>query len=276
MRYLNWPLSYVTSYTRESQLRNTGPFNLGLLRGLSFTAHNLFDKSPESHVAAIHDNEYEVLPSFIHGNRLNKKPSKFELCTALNCCAKTQNPLLGSQIHAKILNLGLDQNLYINSSLVNVYAKSGAIFDAMRVFNEMESHDQVSWTSIISGLSQNGHGKEALCLFKQMLKTQVVPNSFTYVSVISGCTEQESVSKCIELLHAHVMKLGHESNKFIISSLIDNYSKSGKIDKAVILFEAFTMKDDILLNSMISAYSHNLQGENALKLFTKMHNANDF
>ncbi|KAI3723029.1 hypothetical protein L2E82_34324 [Cichorium intybus] len=274
MRYLNWPLSYVTSYIRESQLRNTGPFNLGLLRGASFTAHNLFDKSPESHVVAIHDNEYEVLTSFIHGNRLDKKPSKFELCTALNCCAKTQNPFLGSQIHAKILNLGLDQNLYINSSLVNVYAKSGAIVDAMRVFNEMESHDQVSWTSIISGLSQNGHGKEALCLFKQMLKTQVVPNSFTYVSVISGCTEQESVSKCVELLHAHVMKLGHESNKFVISSLIDNYSKSGKIDKAVILFEAFKMKDDILLNSMISAYSHNLQGENALKLFTKMHNAN--
>ena len=234
----------------------------------------MFDKSPQSHVTATHDNVYQFLAYFLQQNRLNKKPTKFQLCTALNCCAKTHNSLLGSQIHTKILNTGLDQNLYINSSLVNMYAKSGAILDAMRVFNGMEFHDQVSWTSIICGLSQNGQGKEAICLFKQMLKTQIIPNSFTYVSVISGCTEQESVSKCSELLHGHVIKLGHENNKYITSSLIDNYSKCGKIDKAVTLFEGSITKDDILLNSMISAYSLNLLGEDSLKLFIKMHKAN--
>lgn len=263
MLYSSWSLNHFTPYTRNPQLRRTPLFILRLSRGLSFTAHNLFDKSPQSHVTA-----------FVQGNRLNKIPTKFELCTALNSCAKTHNLRLGSQIHAQILHIGFDHNLYTNSSLVNMYAKCGAIVDAMKVFNGMEFHDQVSWTSIISGLSQNGQGKEAISLFKQMLRTQIIPNCFTYVSVISSCTKQESVSKCSELLHAHVIKLGHENNKFVISSLIDNYSKCGKMDKVVMLFEACIIKDSILLNSMISAYSHNLLGEEALKLFMKMHNEN--
>ncbi|KAI3747540.1 hypothetical protein L6452_10018 [Arctium lappa] len=272
MLYNNWSLSYVTAYIRDSQLRRTSTLNAILSRCISFTAHEVFDRSPERHVPSMHDIECEALAFFVQRTRLGTKPTKFQLCTALNCCAKTRNSHLGSQIHAKIFHIGLDQNLYINSSLVNAYAKCGATGDAMSVFNGMEFHDTVSWTSMISGLSQNGEGREALCLFKRMLATLVRPNCFTYVGAISGCTEQESVWKCGELLHAHVIILGHENN-FVTSSLIDYYSKCGNMEKVVILFEACATRDPIHVNSMISAYSHNLQGEEALKLFMKMRNA---
>ncbi|GKA11362.1 pentatricopeptide repeat-containing protein [Tanacetum coccineum] len=252
-------------------MKTTGPLCVPSFETFASTAHNVFDKSPERTVPIAHD---EKLASYVQGNILGKKPSKFELCSTLNCCAKTRNSHLGAQIHAKVFHIGLDQNLYINSALVNVYAKCGEISEAMRVFSAMEVHDEVSWTSIICGLSQNGHGREALCLFKEMLWTLVRPNCFTYVSVISGCTEQESVFKCGELLHAHVVRLGHESNDFVISCFIDYYSKCGRMDKAVMLFEACAIRDTVLLNTMISAYSHNLQGEDAIQLFMKMRNEN--
>ncbi|KAD5960658.1 hypothetical protein R6Q59_013700 [Mikania micrantha] len=102
-----------------------------------------------------------------------------------------------------------------------------------------------------------------------MLTTVVRPNCVAYVSVISACTEQESVYRCGELLHAHVLMLGHESNSFVVSSLIDYYSKCGRMDKDVTLSGSCT-SDDIVLNTMISAYTHNQQGEEALKLFRKM------
>nr|XP_043633387.1 putative pentatricopeptide repeat-containing protein At3g23330 [Erigeron canadensis] len=203
----------------------------------------------------MNDNEHQKLATFVHENRLGKKPTKFELCTILKCCAKKRNSLLGSQVHAKIIRIGLGDNLYINSALVNVYSKCGVICEAMRVFDGMEVHDEVSWTSIICGFSQNGQGREAVCLFKEMLVTDVRPNCQTYVGVISGCSEQESVFKCGELLHGHVIVLGHERNDFVTSSLIDYYSKCGKMDKVVMLFEASEIRDDVLLNTMISAYS---------------------
>ncbi|GJT32322.1 pentatricopeptide repeat-containing protein [Tanacetum coccineum] len=46
------------------------------------------------------------------------------------------------------------------------------------------------------------------------------------------------------------------------------------MDEAVVLFEACATRDTVLLNIMVSAISHNLQGEDALKLFMKMCNEN--
>ncbi|KAJ0770673.1 putative tetratricopeptide-like helical domain superfamily [Helianthus annuus] len=274
MLYTNLSLSYVTTHIHNFHFVKTGLFIFSLSRGFSSTAHKVFDKSPQRHTTIITDKGYEALASFVKGNVLGKKPTKYELCTALNYCAKTRNSRLGSQIHAKVVHTGFDQNLYINSALVNVYAKCVSMGEAMKVFDRMELHDEVSWTSMICGLSQNGQGGEALCLFKEMLTTPVRPNCFTYVSVVSACTEQESVFKCGELVHAHVVMLGHESNSFVISVLIDYYAKCGRMDKAVLLFGSCAYNDDVVLNTMISAYSHNRQGEDALRLFAKVHNAN--
>ncbi|KAK9073606.1 hypothetical protein SSX86_007930 [Deinandra increscens subsp. villosa] len=275
MLYINCSQNYIKPYIHGYQLVTTGMFKLYLACGFTSTAHKVFDKSPERHATVTHDQGYEALASFVRGNGLGKKPTNYELCTALNCCAKTRNSQLGSQIHAKILHMGFHHNLYINSSLVNVYTKCGSTGDAKKVFDGMEFHDEVSWTSMICGLSQNGQGGEALCLFKEMLATRVRPNCVTYVSVISGCTEQESVFKCGELLHAHVIILGHESNSFLISSLIDYYSKCGKMDIAVMLFGSCKPGDDVvILNTMISAYTHNQQGGDAFKLFRKLRDEN--
>lgn len=66
------------------------------------------------------------------------------------------------------------------------------------MFDGMVRHDQVSWTSLITGLSQNGCAREAMLMFKEMLGNQIKPNCFTYVSVISACTGlQEAFGECI-------------------------------------------------------------------------------
>ncbi|RVW17898.1 Pentatricopeptide repeat-containing protein, mitochondrial [Vitis vinifera] len=232
------------------------------------------DKERESHCIrpAKHANVREALESFRRMNTSGTKPTKFILCTALNSCAKLLNWGLGVQIHARIIQTGFEDNLFLNSALVDLYAKCDAIVDAKRVFDGMEKHDQVSWTSIISGFSKNGRGKEAILFFKEMLGSQIKPNCVTYVSAISACTGLETIFDQCALLHAHVVKLGFGVKTFVVSCLIDCYSKCGRIDQAVLLFGTTIERDNILFNSMISGYSQNLLGEEALKLFVQMRN----
>ncbi|CAL5391840.1 unnamed protein product [Camellia sinensis] len=246
-------------------------------RYLSSVARHVFDEMLESSYARKQANKelntHEALVSFRDTNGLGKKPTEFILCTALNSCAKTLNRHLGLQIHARVIQTGYEENLFINSALVDVYSKCGALADARRVFDGMKRHDQVSWTSIISGFSQNGHGRDAILLFREMLGTQIKPNCFTYVSVISACTGLELAFECGMSIHVHIIKIGC-INSFVASSLIDCYSKCGRIEQAVSLFDATSERDNILLNSMISAYSRNLYGKEALKLFVEMRNDN--
>ena len=197
-------------------------------------------------------------------------PTKYSLCTALNTCAKTFNWRLGLQIHALIIQMGFEDNLFLNSALVDLYAKCDAILDARRVFCSMKRHDQVSWTSLISGFSNKGLGREAIQMFKQMLSTQIRPNSFTYVGVISVCSELKEGLEQVSLLHTHVVKLSFNSNNFVASSLIDCYSKCGEMDRAKLVFDEIIERDGVLLTSMISGYSRNLYSDEALKLFMEM------
>ncbi|KAJ0040202.1 hypothetical protein Pint_27801 [Pistacia integerrima] len=260
----------------------------------SWTAHHLFDEIPvRSNVQPLvsgseqkgheitscvappkHSSAPEALESFHRIIASGANPPRFILCTALNACVKTLSWRLGLQIHVCVIKYGYEENLILSSALVNLYAKCGAILDARNVFDGMKIHDQVSWTSIISGFSQNGHGREAVSMFKEMSTTHIKPNCYTYVGVISACTGLDDAFAQVVILHVHVIKLGFNSNSFVVSALVDCYSKHGRTDHARLVFDEAMGRDNIVLNSMISGYSQNLQGEEALKLFVEMRNEN--
>lgn len=203
-------------------------------------------------------------------NRLRIRPTEFILCRVLSSCLKAPDIFLGLQVHAHVIQAGYEANAFLGSKLVDLYSKSGETGDAWRAFNGMGEHDQVSWTSIISGFAQNGRGWEALLLLKEMLKADVRPSSHTFASIISACKRLEEAYEEGLSLHAQVIKSGCEPNSFVGSSLIDFYSKHGEIDQALSLFDLSPEKDIILYNSIISGFSQNMLKEEALKLFLEM------
>ncbi|KAG5021867.1 hypothetical protein AAZX31_07G065800 [Glycine max] len=252
-----------------------------MVRFLSYFAYGLmqkfFGKRCKNYYFRNHSKSastYRVLESLSGMNGSTEKPIKYVLCTVLSSCAKTLNWHLGIQIHAYMIRSGYEDNLFLSSALVDFYAKCFAILDARKVFSGMKIHDQVSWTSLITGFSINRQGRDAFLLFKEMLGTQVTPNCFTFASVISACVGQNGALEHCSTLHAHVIKRGYDTNNFVVSSLIDCYANWGQIDDAVLLFYETSEKDTVVYNSMISGYSQNLYSEDALKLFVEMRKKN--
>ncbi|KAK7335852.1 hypothetical protein VNO80_27942 [Phaseolus coccineus] len=238
--------------------------------------HKFFGKPCQKHYFRNHSeisSIYGALESVSTMSGSMRKPIKYVICSALNSCAKTLNWCLGIQIHAFMIRSGYEDNLFLRSALVNFYCKCFAILDAKKVFSDIKTHDQVSWTSLITGLSINGQGIEAFLLFKEMLCTQIKPNCLTFASVISACVGQKGSQHC-STLHTHIIKQGCDANNFVVSSLIDCYAKQGQIDDAVHLFVETSEKDIVVYNSMISGYSKNMCSEDALKLFVEMRGRN--
>lgn len=183
----------------QSFIRRASLHSAPACTSFSWTADHLFDEMPRVR---------EDLP--------NGKSTKYVLCLALNSCAKTQNKLLSSQIHTQLIKTGFQNNLFISTALVDAYAKCSELGEALKTFQEIKTRDHVSWTAIISGFSHNSRGRDAILLFKDMLSSQVKPNGFTYVSVVSACSS--SMEFPIELttsLHAHIVKLGWVVNPFL-------------------------------------------------------------
>ncbi|XP_060181297.1 putative pentatricopeptide repeat-containing protein At3g23330 [Lycium barbarum] len=118
----------------------------------------------------------------------NVKPVEVSFSAILPACAHLTTLHLGKQLHAYIIRMGFDQNMYIASSLVDMYAKCGKIMTARWIFDRMEVHDSVSWTAIIMGYALHGHASEAIILYENMQRDRIKPNAVAYLAILTACS----------------------------------------------------------------------------------------
>ena len=78
-------------------------------------------------------------------------------------------------------------DIYVENSLMNLYASVGEMGFCRQVFDEMPRRDVVSWTTLLTGFRQCGKFSDALSTFERMLSANVVPNRGTMVNTLSTC-----------------------------------------------------------------------------------------
>ncbi|KAG9443037.1 hypothetical protein H6P81_018891 [Aristolochia fimbriata] len=141
---------------------------------------------------------------------------------------------------------------------------------ATLLFDQMHEKNTVSWNSVISGYSQAGHYSRAIKLFLAALRIEVKLDKFTYACVLSACAHSGD-QKTGKIIHGLIVVGGFGFQSFLANSLIDMYSKCGKIDQARFLFDSMGELDTISWNSMISAYIRIGLTKEAFEVFNEMH-----
>ncbi len=77
----------------------------------------------------------------------------------LNACASVISLEEGMHVHQQIIQNGLEFDVYVGSSLIDMYAKCKSIEDGWQVFNKMPSRDVVTWIAMILGHVNLGKGR---------------------------------------------------------------------------------------------------------------------
>jgi pentatricopeptide repeat protein len=149
----------------------------------------------------------------------------------LNACASLGALEEGRCVHKQIVESGCESDVFVSSSLVDMYAKCGSMEDAARVFNKMTSRDVVSWRAMLSGLVKSEQAQKALELYREMQWEGVWPNAVTFVGVLNACANiaAQEEGKCA---HEQIIQSGLESDLFVGNSLVDMYAKCGSMEDA--------------------------------------------
>eukprot|EP01018_Ginkgo_biloba_P007965 Gb_22613 [translate_table: standard] len=200
------------------------------------------------------------------------KPNEFTFATVLSACGNLAALEQGKQLHAHIIRTGFESFLSAANSLAAMYVKCGSINDARHVFDKMVARDVVSWTAIIMGYVQDGHGEEALKLYLQMRQSGMYPNEFTFASVLSACANL-AVLQQGKQVHTHIIKAGCESDVSVKSALVTTYSKCGSIEDGRQMFDKMLKGDVVSWTAMIAGYAQHGYGIEALQLFEQMQQA---
>lgn len=183
--------------------------------------------------------------------------STFEenFCTKfLTSCAQTSNLLHGKAIHAKFIKGLFRNSLYLQNHILNMYSKCGDLISGHKVFDEMPQRNVVSWSAMLSGFTQHGFFNQALSLFVYMLRDGTSkPNEFTFVSVLQACSLHENLDLAYQV-YAVVLRLGFESNVFLVNAFLTALMRHGKQEEALEVFEKCSNKDIVTWNVMLSGY----------------------
>ncbi|CAA7394065.1 unnamed protein product [Spirodela intermedia] len=133
----------------------------------------------------------------------------------------------GRELHCYITKQASCSCLPLWNALLFMYCKSGRVSEAWKLFQSMESKDEVSYTSMISGFGRQGEGLRALALFKAMARRGLTPDHVAISAALSACcrvgllTEGQWIFDNMTRLYSVVPRQEH------YSSMINLYVRSG-------------------------------------------------
>ncbi|KAJ7533360.1 hypothetical protein O6H91_13G045300 [Diphasiastrum complanatum] len=201
--------------------------------------------------------------------RENFEPDIVTFVSILNACANIEALEEGRNIHCQVIQKGYEADFFVVNCLLDMYAKSGSIEDACKVFNSMSVQNEVAWSSMIGGYLKCGQGQKALELFGVMQQEGVEPDSVTFIVVLNACASVAALEEG-RRVHAEVVQRGWESEIVVDNCLIDMYVKCGSIEDACKVFNAMSRHTVISWNAMIGGYAKCGRGTSALDLFRRM------
>jgi pentatricopeptide repeat protein len=197
------------------------------------------------------------------------RPDDHILPSATKSCAILSRCDVGQSVHCLAVKTGYEFDVFVGSSMVDMYAKCGEIGYARKMFDEMPEKNVVSWSGMIYGYSQLGVDEEALRLFKQALFENFDVNDFTFSSVIRVCGNL-TLLELGRQIHGLCFKTCFDKSAFVGSSLVSLYSKCGVIEGAYRVYDEIPVRNLGFWNAMLIACAQHVHTDRAFELFKEM------
>lgn len=196
-------------------------------------------------------------------------PNEFTVCGVLKACGKEEELNFGRQLHGGIIKKIYKNDVFIGTSLVDMYAKCGEIVDSRNVFNRMQSRNTVTWTSLIAGYARRAIGEEAINLFRVMEKRNIFANNLTIVSILRACGSIRN-SLLGREVHAKVIKNSIETSLHVGNTLVWFYCRCGEYSNAIKALQQMPLRDVISWTAIISGCTHLGYESEALEFLKEM------
>ncbi|PNT63947.1 hypothetical protein BRADI_4g22564v3 [Brachypodium distachyon] len=204
------------------------------------------------------------------------RPDRYAVPAALRACAELQDPLLGAALHGFAVHFGF-LNIVVSCALLDMYAKSGLLANAARVFDEMPEKDSVVWNCMVTA-----YAAETLELFRraQVEVVNMARDLRSVPSVLNACGKEGELMKGREIHEIHgrmVRCLAFDSDVPIGNASIDMYAKCGHVDSGIsptdssqAVFAGMLDRNVVSWSTLIACYGVHGKGKEAVRIYEEM------
>ncbi|XWS13599.1 hypothetical protein CRYUN_Cryun36dG0051700 [Craigia yunnanensis] len=192
------------------------------------------------------------------------------------------------QIYCMVLKSGTGFVTSVLNALVSVYVNCALMFEARKLFDEMNENDELSlttmvtgyvrndeldaarelvdgmseklgvaWNAMISGYVHHGRYKEAFNMYRKMYFMGIKMDEFTYTSIISGCAHG-GLFQLGKQMHCYVLRTEDKPTPDfslpVNNALVTLYWKCDKVDWAREICNNMPVRDLVSWNAILSGY----------------------
>lgn len=185
-------------------------------------------------------------------------PNEATVVSLATACAGLGSLEHAKGLHSYVEKAGLEDELIVRNALVDMYGKCGCIESAHRLFCLMREKDLHSWTTMISGLSSHGRGEEAVGLFFSMCEEGVLPDSTTFIVVLSACSHAGLVDEGIHIFNSMESEHNVPRDTKHYGCMVDLFSRAGLVRRAYEFISMMPFEPNLeILGALLSACSIN-------------------
>ncbi|EFJ15804.1 hypothetical protein SELMODRAFT_31620, partial [Selaginella moellendorffii] len=247
----NWHIAESRLIFEEMEHRDASSWNsivcAYFLNGIPDRATDLFRKMPAWNVISWNT----MITGYAHNDRGTAAiqlfrtmdlegftPERATFIAILGACSSI--PAIDASfvdlIQALVVDAGLHVDRIIANALISLYAKSGSLERAARIFHAMaesDHRDVVTWNAMIAAHARSGNGKLAIWTFHAMLLEGLIPDAITLMVVLSSCSHAGLVDQGWQILASAIAgdhSLALTDDHF--ACLADLLARSGRLGEA--------------------------------------------
>ncbi|XP_059661020.1 pentatricopeptide repeat-containing protein At3g12770 [Cornus florida] len=245
--------------------------------GQVMVAKSLFDQMEVSNVilwnamiSGYAKNGYadEAVELFKKMTLKNVRPDSVTVRSTILACAQVGSLEQARQMHDYINNSEHRNDVYVNTALIDMYAKCGSVELARKVFNQTPTRDVVVWSAMIVGYGLHGRGREAIDLFDRMKQAGVCPNDVTFIGLLMACNHSGLVEEGWKIFHS-MRDYRIEPRHQHYACVVDLLGRAGYLQKACDFIISMPIEPAVSVwGALLSAckiYHHVNLGEYAAK-----------
>jgi pentatricopeptide repeat protein len=226
-------------------------------------AHSLFDKLVDRNVVtwgamitgyAQNEQGEPALELYDQMEREGVEPNQIILPCLLKACANLKRLEQGRRIHRKMLEgRKAEFDVVVGSTLVDMYAKCGSLEEAYQVFEDLPVRNVVSWSAIIGGCIEQGHGLLGMELFVKMQDEGVKPDKIVFVCMLRACGSMGTIEQGM-LVHSQIIE-SIDIDIVVQGALTDMYAKCGSREDARDSLVKSPDENVVLWGALIAGYA---------------------
>ncbi|KAL5568318.1 hypothetical protein UlMin_024893 [Ulmus minor] len=189
----------------------------------------------------------EALKLYVTMRRSSVESTRSTFSALFHACSCLGSLQQGQSLHAHLIKTPFQSNVYVGTSLIEMYSKCGSIYEAQKSFICIVSPNVAAWTALINGYAHHGFGSVALLQFEHMFKQGITPNTATFVAILCACRYAGLINEGMRIFHSMENVYGVNPMLEHYACIVDLLGHSGRLQEAANFIEEMPIEADAVI-----------------------------